>query len=740
MIKLENVSKFYYSKGMIATGFTKVNVSFNVGEFVAITGESGSGKSTLLNVISGLDTYEEGEMYINGEETSHYTEKDFEEYRRKYIGNIYQNFNLINSYTVYENIELAMLLNGYKKSEIKQKVNEIIEKVNLTEFKNTKVSKLSGGQKQRVSIARALAKETPIIIADEPTGNLDVASANEIFAILHDISKNKLVIIVTHNYEQVEKYVTRKIRMHDGMILEDLKLNSNQEVIEPKLIEYKKISLWNTIRLGIRNTFNLVPKFVLLLAVFLFITAALLTEYSVFKKAEFNDSMEGYNWVFNKDDTSRIILKKEDGTPFSDEDFNRIQQLDNIKHVVKNDLSLDSSLEFSNDELWIDGSVMSMDGLTQEELTYGRLPEAEYEIVVKGHSAMYSLQESTLGATIYRMEDTGYEYRPDQTVAYKVVGIIHDDSSWNSVIYIDNSTYDLLTYKQNQSYSTLQLNFLGHLFDSESEYSESNYGYSLVPREDVPAKMIWVSDEFNEYAPYHNAVGDVMSIKISNLYYTETSAYTVDKVYNANNCKQLLGIDKKALNTGCIYMNMEDYQAIFDKETYQSSVFVKDKHYLDQTLTDLQKLGIHTLALRDAHIHYNQTEIIAIMRTIVTIALVVVLFYISYFVIRIIFRSRNIYFTIIRMLGGSQKVARNLLVIELFVIAVIAELIALGAIFGQVQGYYSSEIIEAMITYLTRTDYIILFILPVVMSIFIGFRYASKLFKNSTMVTMREEQ
>ncbi|MBR7042313.1 MAG: ATP-binding cassette domain-containing protein, partial [Bacilli bacterium] len=118
MLKLKNVSKFYYSKGVIASGFNKVNIEFKLGEFVAIIGESGSGKSTLLNVISGLDSYEEGEMYINGEETSHYRESDFEEYRKKYVSNIFQNFNLVNSYTVYQNIELVMLLNGYKRKEV----------------------------------------------------------------------------------------------------------------------------------------------------------------------------------------------------------------------------------------------------------------------------------------------------------------------------------------------------------------------------------------------------------------------------------------------------------------------------------------------------------------------------------------------------------------------------------------------------------------------------------------------
>ena len=201
MLKLENVSKIYYTNGIVATGISKVNLELNIGEFVVITGESGSGKSTLLNVISGIDSYEEGEMYINGKETSHYTEKDFEEYRKKYIANIFQSFNLINSYTVYQNVELVLLLNGYKRKQIKKKVLDIIDKVGLTKFKNTKVSKLSGGQKQRVAIARAIVKDTPIIVADEPTGNLDTKSAYEIIELLKNVAKDKLVVIVTHNIE-----------------------------------------------------------------------------------------------------------------------------------------------------------------------------------------------------------------------------------------------------------------------------------------------------------------------------------------------------------------------------------------------------------------------------------------------------------------------------------------------------------------------------------------------------------
>ena len=248
MLKLKGVSKFYYNKGVVATGFTKVNLELNIGEFVVITGESGSGKSTLLNVISGLDTYEEGEMYINGEETSYYGESDFEAYRKKYIGNIFQNFNLINSYTVYQNLELVLLLNGYNSKDIKDKINDILKTVDLYKYRNTKASKLSGGQKQRVAIARALLKETPIIVADEPTGNLDSKSAAGIMKLLYEISKNKLVIIVTHNYDQVSEYATRRIKMHDGKILEDTKLIKDGKESEFVDKNYGNITFLNKLK------------------------------------------------------------------------------------------------------------------------------------------------------------------------------------------------------------------------------------------------------------------------------------------------------------------------------------------------------------------------------------------------------------------------------------------------------------------------------------------------------------
>ena len=195
MIKLENISKYYHSEGMVTLGLRKVNLELPNKGFIVLTGESGSGKSTMLNVICGIDTYEEGEMYINGEETSYFDDSDWEEYRRKSVGFIFQNYNLIDSYTVLENVETALIIQNLKAKERKKRALALLKKVGLTNHVRHKATKLSGGEKQRLAIARALAKDSSIIAADEPTGNLDSKSGKQIFELLYEISKEKLVIV-----------------------------------------------------------------------------------------------------------------------------------------------------------------------------------------------------------------------------------------------------------------------------------------------------------------------------------------------------------------------------------------------------------------------------------------------------------------------------------------------------------------------------------------------------------------
>ena len=210
LLTLKNIGKIYVSEGNVAVGIRGVNLTFDRGEFVAVTGKSGSGKSTLLSVISGMDTYEEGDLLIEGKSTAHYTQPDWEEYRQKYISFIFQDYNIIESFTVLQNVELA-LMHITDPRERRRRAMELIRRVGLSDRVRQKGSKLSGGQKQRTVIARALAKDSPIILADEPTGNLDSATGKEIIELLREVSKDKLVIVVTHNFEQVEYCATRHI-------------------------------------------------------------------------------------------------------------------------------------------------------------------------------------------------------------------------------------------------------------------------------------------------------------------------------------------------------------------------------------------------------------------------------------------------------------------------------------------------------------------------------------------------
>lgn len=220
LLTLKDLGKIYVSEGNVAVGIRGVNLSFQRGEFVAVTGKSGSGKSTLLNVISGMDTYEEGEMLIDGESTSYYTQTDWELYREKYISFIFQDYNIIESYTVLQNVELA-LMHIPDKHERRKRAMELLDRVGMSSHLKHKGSKLSGGQKQRTVIARALAKDSPIILADEPTGNLDSVTSAEIIKLLKEVSADKLLIVVTHNFEQVEEYATRHIRIFDGAVESD---------------------------------------------------------------------------------------------------------------------------------------------------------------------------------------------------------------------------------------------------------------------------------------------------------------------------------------------------------------------------------------------------------------------------------------------------------------------------------------------------------------------------------------
>ena len=273
LLKLDNIGKIYNSNDLLVVGIRGVNLEFDYNEFVTIEGESGSGKSTLLNVIGANDTYEEGELWFNDMETSHYSEEDWEKYRENNIATIFQDFNIIDNLTTVENVELALFrLNDTK--ERRKVALDLLEKVGLKKQANQRASKLSGGEKQRCVIARALAKDSPIILADEPTGNLDVKASKEVAKILKEVSKDKLVIVVTHNPEFFKQYATRRVRVFDGQISEDNVISKPENKEEIKLEEKKEPSRWqkfkNIMHIGFLN-YKSRPKFTCMMTFALFI-------------------------------------------------------------------------------------------------------------------------------------------------------------------------------------------------------------------------------------------------------------------------------------------------------------------------------------------------------------------------------------------------------------------------------------------------------------------------------------
>ena len=221
MLKLENIKKDYITGDTTVHALKGVSVEFRKSEFVSILGQSGCGKTTLLNIIGGLDRYTSGELYIGGRATSDFRDRDWDNYRNHSVGFIFQSYNLIPHQSVLSNVELALTLTGVPRAERRRRAAEALEKVGLADQLNKKPNEMSGGQMQRVAIARALVNDPEILLADEPTGALDSETSVQIMELLKEISKDRLVIMVTHNPELAKRYSTRIIRLLDGNITDD---------------------------------------------------------------------------------------------------------------------------------------------------------------------------------------------------------------------------------------------------------------------------------------------------------------------------------------------------------------------------------------------------------------------------------------------------------------------------------------------------------------------------------------
>lgn len=502
LLTLKDIGKIYVSEGNATVGIRGVNLSFDKGEFVAITGKSGSGKSTLLNVISGMDSYEEGELYIEDQPTSHYLQPEWEEYRKKYISFIFQDYNIIDSFTVLQNVELA-LMNIDDKKVRRARALELIDRVGLTPFVKQKGSKLSGGQKQRTVIARALAKDSPIILADEPTGNLDSATSKEIIELLRKVSKDKLLIVVTHNFDQVEDYATRHIRIFDGAVESDhvMKHTETPSVEEkeqsPKTDKKDKKkekirNIKNGITLG-RTIFTSKPKLSVFLC-FLMIIGTL----GIFMVTTFcGDATDMFDkhYMFSHID-GRVVVVKQNGEVITDEELAALAEKSGAKSTIHYDLLLDESygsvtyydenkreyeyvdVQCTYDESFGDGIVGSYPKEANEVFLY--LPIAYQTVFGKDSVITDKISFKSL-----QLKVTGVKYYYDNNIRGKMVFTEEGFKVATAVDYLSNN------------YTTLSV----AVISKDSGYTMYfGYGSDFFTSFNVENGKMYIFDEsFREY-------------------------------------------------------------------------------------------------------------------------------------------------------------------------------------------------------------------------------------------------
>lgn len=461
MIELKNVSKTYKSKKSTNTrALNDVTLEFNDKGMTFILGKSGSGKSTLLNIIGGLDKYDSGDMIILDKSSKDFTQADLDSYRNAYIGFVFQEFNILEDYDVYENIALAVQLQ--QKSIDDEIINNMLKKLELSELKHRKVNELSGGQKQRVAIARALIKNPKIILADEPTGNLDSATGKQVMDLLKEISKEKLVIIVSHDSESANVYGDRIIQISDGSIINDIKKEENKINKSNHYSSIKSnLPLKESFKLGIGSLRHKKIKlcFTIILIVFSLLFLSIIDTLSSYninlahskllkERDEQFIQVEKYrlssdDYVVNRD---KLALNKKDIKDIK----NRIKKQSSIVYQVRNDYGYENIYDVLNISSEFDAysytyGTLDLEIVEDNNLEYikkinlvGKLPQTDNEIVISNVVADLIIEKGIIPYNeekLYYPKD--YQELVNNNKLYyfgekgrvKIVGIINYDLS-----------------------------------------------------------------------------------------------------------------------------------------------------------------------------------------------------------------------------------------------------------------------------------------------------------------------
>ena len=733
-IQLEGISKSYYAQTAVTQALRKINLTFHMGEFVAITGESGSGKSTLLNIIGGMDTFDDGEMYVDGQPTFQYDREDWEEYRRNKIGYVFQDYSLIGHYTVLDNMMSGLLIMGVEKEEAKATAIQYLQMVGLEGYELHKATELSSGQKQRLSIARALAKNTGIIIADEPTGNLDSETGEQIIALLKELSKDRLVIMVTHNYEQAAPFVTRKIRIHEGEVVVDVLVNNGQEtetVAEPEdfaasehpentvetiakkngIVEQFKTAFYfarknATTQLG-RATLFTVFLTIIGIASFPLLGELLVYEDDIITKVYSNKA-------FYQQNDTRLVVKKADGSLLTEEDFDRIYKISNVVAVDSCDYANDINYYVTEDEDYeylysfhwgsrepvvtvkfiSDKKFMkSIDCITEEDLAYGRMPESRNEIVI------YDTDDSLLNKSkqVYFKANNIWDSGEYYEAKLKIVGILKEETE--------------------QFYFTRELcQMLSMDIDSDLYRIVYAYDYRKMDYAQKPEMVLVIADDLtgNQVRVSKNIEEGVTGEILFRLWeYDEegeiSDTYVEDTV--------VVQSKTTSYTRDFLEVSQEFYDKYYQPENKQASVYISSYAKTDEVMSALERMGYDSISTirvsttgYDEPLVFDRLKIMGIcMGGLLALLLAEVLILSSLMKIRI-----KDYF-VLKFIGMKMQVIRKISFLEIGAYVIVAMGITVALMWAL--NYGKVPLVTEMMWYYEWKGYLVFFLYNIFLSV-----------------------
>ncbi len=695
MIKLKNLSKYYANEGTVTLGLRNINLTLKKNEFVAITGDSGSGKSTLLNVICGVDTYDEGEMYFLGNETSYFNQNDLDEYRKNHIGFIYQNYNIIDSYTVLENVMLPMLIHGKTKQEAKEEALQLIEKVGLYERRNNQGTKLSGGEKQRCVIARALASDCEILACDEPTGNLDSATGKEIIRLIKEVAKDKLVLMVTHNYDEVKEYVTRRIKISDGEIVEDYLIQKIEEEAQENVEMlsrpiHKKFlfwTAWNNIKRTPKKTIFsfLVFLCLSLIAFFLYLTCM----------QSSNTSSYNPDSYFELYANERLIAFNYDHSPIQKNTLDRIgdQRYDNA--FYEDSIFKATFINESGKETEAISMIYTKQPIPYTPISGGFPLNDDFYIIFPRHSLdTFSLTYSPYLNTNLKIS-SGY--------VRKFVGFGVSDYI-NTPLLVSNEDLEFLicniVYRQD-----IAMNIAVKDLDL-------SYNCSYI-HQNVVEPMIFLPEQLR---------GHENSFEIE---------FILKNMYPLIQPEKYLFSYVSYAKDECYFSLPFDYELKADG-VYETTVYAAKPN---SCIKDLEELGLTVIRPSVENKQFSINLVLFYGYVIISTIVLFVLSFICYAILSRIYISKNKDYTILRSLGVLNKQMNWIVIIEMLIFAIVASIVAFLSFYVL---YFSTRFsFLNIVIYNTFGISALYYIAMILFSLFIARRFNKRLFKLSVQTSLK---